>query len=90
MERDQITDKHIEEVIGLLRAHLYLKIERKGRGALVSAHELWGILEEEVDELKDAIHDNNDYAIESESYDVMISALWGLASEIVKKEKNDI
>lgn len=87
MKRDLVTSTQIDQVFDTLKTHLKIRIEQHGQGAFSSSHELWGVLDEEVIELKEAIQQNNPSAIEMESYDVAISAIWGIVSQLATQQK---
>jgi len=61
-------------------AELDRRIAEKGPGAFVSIHEIQGILQEEFDEVKAAVHQNNADQVYKELMDIMVACMWGAAS----------
>ncbi len=55
------------------------RIAQKGNGAFASLHELRGVLDEEYDELMEALHLKDLAQIEHELKDLAVAALFGLA-----------
>jgi len=73
-----VTPKAIKETLDQFTDFLDKKIREKGDVAFASSHETLGVIEEEVDELKDAVRAN--VGRDHELLDIMVSAFWGLAS----------
>ena len=78
--RPEITVKEIVTGIKILEEELSKEVQVKGSHAFVSTHEIVGVIQEEMDELREATHNNNNDDIEKELMDVMISAFWGYVS----------
>ena len=77
----RIMDKSKFDIVFVnIKALLKKRLEKHGSGGLSSTHEIYGILTEEMKELLDSIHENNSENIESELYDVLIAAFFGLVS----------
>ena len=53
---------------------------KKGLGGFASSHEISGVIDEEHDEMKQAVHENNVHKLGEELMDIMIAAFWGLCS----------
>jgi len=56
------------------------QFKRYGPIAMVSSHEIQGLLDEEVHELHHAVHSNDMSDIRAELIDVAVTALWGIMS----------
>lgn len=67
---------------GFFLGRLDKAIEKHGRGLCASNHEAVGLIEEELMELKQAIHDNDQKQIMLELADVAIAAFYGIASNL--------
>lgn len=85
--RSPITVAETNKALKDLISHLSLKVQAKGNGSFASCHEAMGVLEEEVQEFKNEIHNNNHKAQYKELLDVAVAALWGYIS--IKLEKVD-
>lgn len=77
--RPIIGDDAIELAVDALRAHLREVVKRKGSGSFASWHELMGVLIEEVDEAKAALHANDVDGLFVELLDVAQVCVFGLA-----------
>lgn len=66
-------------VLQEVKAALERRVQEKGDGAFVSIHELRGVLDEEWDELRDAMHSKDLGRIEAELMDWIVGAVFGLA-----------
>jgi NTP pyrophosphatase (non-canonical NTP hydrolase) len=64
----------------ICREKLQRRLEKYGNRAYYSPHETFGILYEEVNEVLDAVQENNNDWIIEELLDVAVAALWGVAS----------
>jgi NTP pyrophosphatase (non-canonical NTP hydrolase) len=70
----------LKDVQAQLCKELENRLRRHGCGLFVSAHETYGVLAEEVDELLGAVRGNDIGEIRAELYDVAIAAIWGIVS----------
>lgn len=66
-------------VLRQVKAALERRVQEKGDGAFVSIHELRGALDEEWDELTDAMHSKDLGRIEAELMDWIVGGVFGLA-----------
>lgn len=68
------------------------RLKQKGPGLFIDRHQIYGVIAEEVNELLDAIHNNDLENMEEELIDVVVAALWGLASlvELTKDTKEAV
>jgi predicted peroxiredoxin len=80
MQRPMVTAEAVEDAIKFVSDEMTRRLQQKGRGALVSRHEIVGIIEEELDELKREMHANsNDREVIAELADVAVPAIFGIA-----------
>jgi hypothetical protein len=81
MNRPQISDEVLEQAIRGVLDKLNTVISTKGRGSFASSHEIWGVLEEEVDEYKTATITNEFNARKiDELRDIAVVAIFAIAS----------
>ena len=78
--RKEIPQKVIDICFEEAKAEMARRLEQKGYGGFASTHEITGVLEEESREYKDALHDNDIEQFEKELFDLVIGALFGIAS----------
>lgn len=74
-------------VIEMIREEWEKEISKKGPGIFVSSHELRGVLDEEVEEVREAVHKNDRASLRKELRDVIVACLHGIAS--IDSEKMD-
>lgn len=79
MSRKLINPLQIEETLKVLSQSISEAIERKGAGALVSSHEIAGIVSEEYLEMMEALRKNNHDILRSELLDIAVGAVFGVA-----------
>lgn len=78
--RPEVTLQAIESGVADIAQKLLQRLEQKGRGSYASRHEILGILEEEYDEVLDAIRDDSRIGFddfEKELLDVAVAGLFG-------------
>jgi len=80
MKRAQANEVMVADAFSLIKNHLGSKRIDKGDHLFASTHEILGVIEEERDELKGAIHKNDDYEIQCELLDLITASIWGLIS----------
>lgn len=80
MERSEVDVKTLLGVYEAVTNKMGIRIKEKGQGAFSGPHEIYGVLAEEVNELLDAIHENDKEQVVNELYDVAVTALFGIAS----------
>jgi len=78
--RPNLNDAGIEKAMLDARNHFLNKLRKKKNGALISPHETYGIVAEEVYELLMALHQNNDKEFKQELLDIATACLFGYAS----------
>lgn len=78
--RKQITPEITNEVTEELGDELIRRIKQKGDLSFTSTHEILGVLEEEFDEVHEAVHQNNHQKLKKELQDIIVGAFWGLCS----------
>jgi hypothetical protein len=85
--RPQVSDHDIEMGVRRLQEELHRRLDEKGRGALVSSHEIEGVIREEFCEYKETVGQSvkttlgietpvDDESV-SELYDIAVAALFG-------------
>lgn len=79
MDRPKISEDQICDTFTDIGVWLTKRLDEKGRGSFSSTHEIRGVIDEEVNELKDAMHAKDFSAIEHELKDLIVGALFGLA-----------
>ena len=80
-KRQQLKDTDLEKAMVEVGAMLLSRAKQKGMGTMASNHEILGILDEELTEYRDAIHDKlGDEEKVSELIDIAVGALFGIAS----------
>jgi len=80
MKRPQAEPKNVVDVLSLIKSGLMSRRANKGDHIFLSTHECMGVIQEEWDELKEAIHLNDKHKIQSELIDLIVAALWSLVS----------
>ena len=63
-----------------VRDALEMRLEEKGYRTYASSHEISGIVDEEVNEMKEAVHDNDNEYLRKELIDIAVAAIWGIVS----------
>lgn len=80
-ERPRVCDVNVERALEAVKQNLLMRMNKKGRGAFISSHEIYGILAEELNkELLDAMHANDAKQFVKELIDVAVGAIFALAS----------
>lgn len=73
--------KHVVcRVLREVSRDLQRAIVEKGDGSFISMQEIRGAIDEEVEEMHDAVHANDTAALREELTDIVIGGIWGLAS----------
>ena len=80
MNRKEVSKKALTYALDEARSELSRRLGQKGYGGFASTHEMFGALMEEVDELSDALHANDQEWFVSELKDIVVAALFSLAS----------
>lgn len=63
-----------------IRDALEMRLEEKGYGTYASSHEISGVMDEEIDEMKEAVHENDQQHLRKELVDIAVGAIWGIVS----------
>jgi len=79
MDRVKLSREDVSEAMKRVEAALYARLDEKGYGTFSSTHEIRGVLDEEYNELREAMHANDYEAIESELLDLAVGAIFGYA-----------
>jgi len=78
--RKKWNSETIEHVMMEISYKVYDRLEEKGDGGYASSHEIYGIIKEEMNELLDAITENDADDIRSECIDIAVACIFGIAS----------
>lgn len=79
MKRTQLMKGDINSAVIDMVTKLNARIQQKGYGSLASTHEIRGMIDEEYNELRDAMHKKDAEAIAEELLDVAVGAIVGYA-----------
>ncbi len=71
---------YTDSVMKDIRDALEMRLEEKGYGTYASIHEISGIMDEEVDEMKESVHENDQQHLRKELIDIAVTAVWGMVS----------
>ncbi len=77
--REEITSTKISMAVGKVQDWLWIRLKEKGRGSFLSSHELRGVIDEEFNELCEALHLCHHDKIVHELKDLAVAAIFGLA-----------
>jgi len=80
MKRPQALEKTIKDAFSVFKSSLGTRRIDKGDHIFLSTHECLGVIQEEFDELKEAIHLNDKQKIQSELLDLLVATFWSLVS----------
>lgn len=80
MNRKEVSNKAIMYALEEAKSELSRRLGQKGFGGFASTHEMFGKLTEEVNELSEALHANDQKWFVAELKDVVVAALFSLAS----------
>lgn len=80
MKRKEVSTKTLQYALDEAKSELSRRLGQKGYGGFTSTHEMFGVLMEEVNELSEALHDNNQEQFVAELKDIVVAALFSLAS----------
>ena len=79
-DRTPVKKESIETAITWITEKLYDRMHQEDKGFYYSIHEFRGSLDEEVNELKNAMHDKNITEVLEEIQDVAVCCIIALAS----------
>jgi len=82
--RTELTGDQFRLGSDFIASELQLQVLNKGSHGAASTHEVLGVLEEEMYELKMAIHQNDRKAFLKELTQIAVACIWGIASEVGK------
>lgn len=90
-QRVEVQDLEQTGALKLLADNLTKRLVSKGRMGFISIHEILGAVEEEMDELKDAVRSDDRTQVVDELLDVAIGCVFGVASilAIMRQERAD-
>lgn len=69
-----------DSAIKIIRDKLEMRLEEKGYHTYASIHEISGLMNEEYNEMKEAVHDNDQQHLKKELVDIAVTAIWGIVS----------
>jgi len=78
--RIEVTTEALQYALDEAKSELSRRLSQKGHGGFASTHEMFGVLMEEIDELSEALHDNDQEQFVAELKDIAVAALFSLAS----------
>ena len=81
-ERIPVMAADVEEANTDLIHALQRRLKEKGDGCFIGPHEIWGVMDEEVREYKDAVKSNDEANQYEELLDIGVSILFGLSSMV--------
>ena len=84
MPRVELTKESLEYTLNRIQEKLQRRLVEKGKLSLTSTHEVAGVIEEEWDEFKDAVHVNDHENYEEELLDIIVGCMVGIMSKQVK------
>ncbi len=73
-------DGYTDSAIKSIKDQLEIRLEEKGYRTYSSSHEISGIMDEEMDEMKEAIHFNDNQQLRKELVDIAVGAIWSIVS----------
>lgn len=90
-QRIDVSDLELASALKMVGDALHKRIQEKGRKSFIGPHEMWGIIDEEVDEMKLAIHGDDRGKTVAEMLDVSVGCLFSVASilAMMRREKED-
>lgn len=77
--RKPVKELHRAQALEDVEKQMKRIVEIKGNGSFASFHELRGVLDEEITEVYEAMHQRNRTSIERELKDLAVAAVFGLA-----------
>ncbi len=80
MQRHQLTDNDVNTAYLAARSEINRRLKEKGRGILVTTHEILGVVTEEYHELVNAVTAADPTQVADELYDLAVACLVGAAS----------
>jgi hypothetical protein len=78
--RAEVNPAVVQVAIENVVASLEGRLTQTGRDGFISPHEILGIVDEEYNELRDAVRSDEPSAVRLELIDVAVAAIFGLAS----------
>lgn len=79
MDRPKITDQDINDAVYRLQKEIARRLNEKGTGSFASRHEIFGVLDEEHDEIRKAVHSESNDRLVDELMDKAAGAVIGAA-----------
>jgi hypothetical protein len=79
MVRTELSRGAIDLAVADIVEKLSERLHEKGYGSFSSIHEIRGVIDEEYNELREAMHKKDHAAIADELLDIVVGALFGYA-----------
>lgn len=79
MQRKEITDEAMLVSIRQVEVWLGKRLQQKGYGTFSSTHEIRGVIDDEFEELKEALHEKDVNKIYWELRDVAVGCVFAMA-----------
>ena len=78
--RTVLSNDQINCAIDTVINSLFIRFQEKGFGSAVSLHEIRGIVDEEIEEMHEAIRDNDREKTRKELIDIAVGCILGITS----------
>lgn len=79
-KRKQVSQEVINNCIEEIKNELTRRLEEKGYGGFASTHEIFGVVHEEVQELGQALKNDDNVNFKEELFDIIVGCVFGIAS----------
>jgi len=83
-KRVLITAEQVKEAVALVTEKLIARLNQKGWHSYASIHECSGVIDEEFDELKEAVQLNDHDQFEKEMMDIAVGCIFSIACKRAK------
>ena len=83
--RVEVLESEIAAAFGTLGEALKSRLIKHGKYSFIGPHEVLGVIEEEMHELREAVRSNKPSDVIGELLDVGVGALFGVASLLAKE-----
>lgn len=84
-QRIEVQDAEIAAAFAMLGDELKRRLLQKGKKSFIGPHEILGVVEEEVDELREAVRSDDPREVTAELLDLGVGAIFGVASLIANQ-----
>lgn len=83
-ERIEVSDSEIAAAFAVLGDALKRRLIQHGKLSFIGTHEILGVVEEEMHELREAVRSEGETRVNAELIDIGVGALFGVASLMAK------